>query len=536
MAQRVIHQLAQGSPEWHAHRANHYNASEAAAAAGISPYQTRQDLLKEKATGLVREHSADDLRRFDGGHKFEAIARPWAEDIIGEDLYPITASLEVAGLPLSASYDGTTIAEDITFEHKQLNQELAAALEVGEIPAKYKPQMEQQLLILGAKKCLFMASNGSRETMKFAWYESDPKVRRDVIANWKQFDADRAEYVHVDVKPAAVGEAVESLPMPQVQVNGDIAIVSNLTIWGAKLHEFIAGINMKPQDDQDFANAEVAVKKLQDAQDALELAEKMALLQTASIEELRSTVAFLVQTARDTRLKLEKMVKAEKENIRAAILKGGQDKLTEHVAKLNTRLGKPFMPPIPADFAGAMKGKKSLASLRDAVDTTLAKAKIIANEAADAIDINCRVLAAIADEFKPLFPDAAHLVLKASDDLQAVVDSRIAAAKEATAKRVEEERARAEAAQAKLDVAPAAAPAAANVVQMASRPAGATPTLKLGQIGERLGFTLSADFLKGLGFEGVKDRSSLLFHEADFGNICAALVRHIEAIQAKQVA
>ena len=64
-----------------------------------------------------------------------------------------------------------------------------------------------------------------------------------------------------------------------------------------------------------------------------------------------------------------------------------------------------------------------------------------------------------------------------------------------------------------------------------------TPTLKLGQIAERLGFTLTADFLKGLGFEpAATDRASKLYHEADFALILAALVRHIEQVQARSAA
>ena len=85
------------------------------------------------------------------------------------------------------------------------------------------------------------------------------------------------------------------------------------------------------------------------------------------------------------------------------------------------------------------------------------------------------------------------------------------------------------------------APPADNVVPMHAAPAPVertgTPTLKLGQIAERLGFTLTADFLKGLGFEpAATDRASKLYFEADFPLILAALVRHIEQVQARAAA
>ena len=72
--------------------------------------------------------------------------------------------------------------------------------------------------------------------------------------------------------------------------------------------------------------------------------------------------------------------------------------------------------------------------------------------------------------------------------------------------------------------APAAAPATA-------------PSLKLVAIAERLGFALSADFLRGLGFEPVaKVGVHGVYHEAQFPDMLAALVRHIEGVQAKAAA
>lgn len=59
----------------------------------------------------------------------------------------------------------------------------------------------------------------------------------------------------------------------------------------------------------------------------------------------------------------------------------------------------------------------------------------------------------------------------------------------------------------------------------------APPTLKLGMIAERLGFSLTADFLKTLGFEpAATERASKLYHEADWPQIKAALILHIQGL------
>lgn len=57
------------------------------------------------------------------------------------------------------------------------------------------------------------------------------------------------------------------------------------------------------------------------------------------------------------------------------------------------------------------------------------------------------------------------------------------------------------------------------------------PTLRLGQINERLGLGLTADMLLKLGFApAATDRAAKLYHDADFGNICAAIQRHAETV------
>lgn len=65
------HNLVQGSEEWHAFRSTRFGASEASAMLGISPYKTRTDLLKEKATGVTPEVTAMTQVIFDRGHAVE---------------------------------------------------------------------------------------------------------------------------------------------------------------------------------------------------------------------------------------------------------------------------------------------------------------------------------------------------------------------------------------------------------------------------------------------------------------------------------
>ncbi len=99
-------------------------------------------------------------------------------------------------------------------------------------------------------------------------------------------------------------------------------------------------------------------------------------------------VEHLKELARVTQRATEKLVKARKEEIRGEILTGGITAMREHIADLNARLGKPYMPKVPTDFAEAIKSKRTVDSLRSAVNNELARAKIEASTIANRIQIN----------------------------------------------------------------------------------------------------------------------------------------------------
>lgn len=456
------HELIQGTPEWHAHRAGHLNASDAAAMLGISPYKSRQELIRERATGATREHDAATMARFQAGHDAEAKARGIAESFLMEDLYPATVSEEIGGLPLSASLDGITMDEAVTWEHKLANAELLAAVRAGTIPEAYRPQLEQGLMISGAERCLFMVSDGTDANCAHAWYVADANLRAQILAGWKQFLLDVEAYVPQEVIPAPVVAAPDELPALLVELVGEVRS-TNLATWQSTVVARIQAISTDLQSDEDFAVAERTVKFLDDGEKRLDMVKSQALAQTASIDDLFRTIDALKSKMRAKRLNLDKLVKARKKSIRAEIVAEGVKAFADHISGLNAQIGRPYMPKVPADFAGAIKGKKSVKSLRDAVADELARGKIEANEIAGRIQINLKVLRERAADHVQLFPDAAQIVLKAPEDLDTLITARIAehAEKmEAERQRIaEQERARAEAA-AKPVVTPDADPVA----------------------------------------------------------------------------
>ena len=435
--------MIQGSKEWHDIRAKRFTASEAPAMMGASKYQTRDALLKQKATGHSEEVSPSQQRIFDKGHEAEAKAREIAEGIVGQELFP--ATIEDDAQRLLASMDGLTMLGDFGWEHKLANQALITATKAGELDDHYKWQMDQQMLVSGAVSIIFMCSDGTEENMAFTWYERDEARIKQLLAGWRQFEKDLAEYVPTESKVEAVGTAPNSLPTLRIELTGAVS-TTNLPEFKERALAIIDGIKTELITDEDFSSADMAVKFLSKGEKQLEDAKSRALEQTASIDELFKTIDELKDAMRTKRLALDKLVKAEKENRRIAILTNAKQAMDKHVGDLEKAMEAQAncsvsMPAINADFAGAMKGKKTISSLESAANDTLATAKIEANQIADIMRTNIAVLNEQV-EYGFLFSDYQQLLTKASDDLNAVVKSRIADHKEAQAKKEAEDRER----------------------------------------------------------------------------------------------
>lgn len=548
----IEHNFVQGSPEWHQHRATHYNASDAPAMLGMSKYKTRPELLRELHTGVPPEVDPATQARFDAGHSFEALARPLAEQIIGEELFPVVVS---AG-KLSASLDGITMLGDAIWEHKTLNATLRdffadvdtmhpnyrTTTDAGRLlPDMYQAQMEQQLMISNAQRCLFMASRWSDDgellEERHCWYESNPDLRQTIVAGWQQFEHDLAAYQ----PPAAVGAELvepartpENLPALLIEVSGSV-VRSNLEPFRQHALAVIGEINTDLQTDQDFADAEATVKWLRDDVAAqLKAAKQHAMAQAADIDALFRAVDSVIEAADSKRLQLDKLVKTRKEQIRTAMISTAQAALDSHVVALNTRIGGHWIGRTIGAFAEAIKGKRSLDSMRDALDAELVRCKIDTSAIADRLEINRKALTdADGRDWMFLFADFATVGLKPAEDFAAIASQRIQLHKDAEAKRRQAEEDAAAAAEQAVLLAAAKPEPAPEPEPLAPAPAAIHKTvrsdndgqrLRLGEISAMLGLAVTAEFLTNLGFNPVAtDRSAKMYLASDFPAICDAI-------------
>lgn len=552
------HTLIQGSPEWHAYRASVWNASDAPAMMGCSPYKSREQLLQELATGVAEEITPEQQRRFNDGHRFEELARPLAEQIIGQELFPVTGSSDdvIGGRALSASFDGLTMMEDVGFEHKSLNNDLRASIRrqgdvADDLPLHYRVQMEQQLMVSGANRILFVASKWSGDTLveeRHCWYYSDPALREQIRAGWAQLAADLAAWQPQasEIKPS--GKAPESLPALRIEVTGSVS-ASNLDEFKAHALAVFQGIKRDPSTDDEFADAEKTVKWCADVEARLAAAKEHALSQTADIDKLFKAIDDISAEARRVRLDLDKAVKARKEQIRVEIVTEHSSALQAHVDGLNNELCARWIVYPAVAFGEDIKGKKTVASIREACGVALAEAKIMVNQQFDRLQANRAALVIDGRDWSSLFPDFATVGTKAPEDFEALAQLRIN--KHLEAERVAEAARQRAAEQAQAVIQQAAAPApapAASVVKVEPAPwvepapasASEAATVKLGEICAHVGtgFSMTSAFVEQvLGIAPAKvDKAARLYTPTDERRIYAALRDHFNGLLMKQAA
>ncbi len=430
--ERITHELTQGSREWLTYRAQHFNASDAAAMMGVSPYKTRAQLLHEIWTGLQPEFSDfEEARILAPGHTFERLAREHAErEIFGEPLYPVVMSYG----RYSASLDGLTLEHELSYEHKRLSAVLREALPIrglnegATLPIYHAIQVEHQFMVSDSHATLFHASEWSDDgeliDERYTWVSPNHLLRGEILAGWVQFAADLETYVPPKAaEPPTVGKVRANLPALSIAVRGEV-VTSNMDKWADDVRLIIRSLNLTLNSDQEFADADEDVKWCKRAEASLEAAKEHALSQTVDIKAIFDTMDALGEEVRKRRLALEPLIKSRKTERKSEIVSERVAELHTFVREQNTKLAPYALPAVAADFQAAIKGMSSFTNMAAKCDQVLASAKIETTKTAERMAANIATIKA-RPEFMMLFADAAALIMKEPDDCTAVVRLRI---------------------------------------------------------------------------------------------------------------
>lgn len=556
--------LKQGTPAWHAHRLAHFNASDAPAMMGCSPYETRDELVRRLATGITPEVSPQLQSVYNAGHRAEKLARPVAERIMGEELFPVTAVSDDG--PYSASMDGITMGEDKAFEHKSLNNVLRGVLVQGNdsaelLPLLYRVQMEHQNLVCDTvQRTLFMASKwddqGNLVEERHCWYEPDLALRAAIVEGWKKLEQDVAAYVHTDHTPAPKVEPKAKdakLPALRIEVRGEV-LASNVEDLRALAVGRIALVKTELVTDQDFVDAKVDAAWLREVAATMKAGLQQVRDGMETVDALMTMLEQVHALSERKAIDLENLVTSESKRRKDDVVIKAQGDLDEHIKKHNAALGAMYLQRVVGPLALAAKGLKTIDSTTAKVGAALTAEKSKADALALAFTRNRAHLKQGDVDWFNLFPDFATVGSKEQEDFQAIAKQRIDRANEA-AETARKAREAAEAAAAAP--APVADPAPAPVATGGYRRSGPAPAeqtitqdlqglpatvvvaaaveddgsrIKLGDINARIApLSIDAAGLATLGWVHVgTDKSAKLFREIDLPQILATIQGHVQ--------
>lgn len=575
--ERIVHQLVQGSPEWDAFRFEHDGASEIKAVMGLDKKTTREQLLRMKVSGTVKEFSAWVQENIlDPGHEVEALARPFAVEFAGVDgFYPATVSIG----RISASCDGLDMLDETAWECKKLNKENGPIVRAGRVPDEHMPQCQQVLMVTGADRLLFTVTDGTRENTFHTWVEPDTDWFDRIRAAWRLFNEERANYKHEELPPEPVRKVVPTLPSLVLDFEGAVTVKSNIAAFEAVVQARIDAVPAIFETDQEFDDAKADVKFLkEDVEDALEAALAQFLKKNEPIQTVIDAVRRLQEKSRNKRLPLANAVKNQLETINIKILTRYEDEFAAWLKAQNDSLStkQALLPAMKPDFALAIKNKRLISSRHDACKQVMSNAKLSIGDSYTRIQTNMAMMREKADKHGFLFQDAKAIVNMDPVAAEAVVKQRISEyeaaeqkkrddAAAAAARREEEarqrqadiERRNAEA-QALQAIAPPGPPqdrpvpedkptifqeVAAVQIQDFERPAPtvghapAPPTMTIGKVCQILGFTVTAEFLTSIGAPApTKQGNANLWHDHQIMNILEALGVHMSKVYAEQKA
>ena len=240
-----------------------------------------------------------------------------------------------------------------------------------------------------------------------------------------------------------------------LNVKTDI-ISQNVADFAAQVKTYLAGINTVLKTDDDFAQAEADCKDLKAIEDNTRAAIKAVLEGNADVAKLVATAEASAEELRTTRLQLEKLVKAQKAQVRADIIARTKNAIHAQIDVADETI-RPALHKVlrVAELDGvldeAAKGKKTLAGLEKGCASVLADWTALIQKSADYL---AKRYAYIPADRLHLFADLAD-VLAMNSGFEETVAARIAADDErqtaerarieAAAKAEAEARARAEA-------------------------------------------------------------------------------------------
>lgn len=451
----TFHDFEPGSDPWLQHRRQTLNGSEAPIAMGVHGKRSRRELLE--VTAGIAEPAKLFQRILDDGHKIEAALRPVVETLLGGPVEPACVSAAAEGLTrrLSASLDGFVPELGMVWECKSLNKEIRGLAEEGDFPLHVKVQMEQGMMLTGARKGLFSAGElnddgglveGSEIHID---YRSDPELRARIIESWRLFeqDVDRVLVgdVEISVSPSSSVSVREAPDTPEIVLDlvassggkgGPVSVRHNL---GQVLSLVVEEAETFPdtfETDDDMACGRSLVSWCEDIENRCEDGHDRLLSGMSDVQDALDELGRIKDAAAKARIKLKKDLDASAARRKADIVRqacgafeaytdGYTDNLGGFALEMATKAISEFAH--ARVFEGALKGKRALKPMAEAVEHELVALKLNVRERIDAVVRSAKLFDNVeAPLLNQLFLDRKKMVLEMDPQaVEEVIELRI---------------------------------------------------------------------------------------------------------------
>ena len=429
MFERIELELEQGSESWLQHRLTHDNASELAIAMNISPYASRNDLIRARKSGNGLEYSqfVKDVI-FPNGHRVEALIRVLVEKRLDEDFIPKVFAYGSQ----SASLDGLNIFGTFSLEIKQFNKALWESVSNGILPDYHKPQVQQGLMCSGAEVCFFAVGNEDATDFIYMDVLPDPEFIANIPKLWEKFHEAEADFVDVEtVRFIEEGESRENLLPVVTFQGGSISMVSNIKPWfairEARYKSLPAQITVENAGIFKTIGEEAEVNET-----LIDTLLKRITAESMPVDELKTELKSIKKFFGSTKTLCKNTLADFRKNIRQSACDKAVDDFNDYVKGLNDKLkdynvviaiGEP-------DFMAVCSRTKNNDSLKSAIDAELDRVKILADNLFDdffakAIWFNEYKFTTDFKDLGFLFDSLQSIITKPDEDFRLYVKSKI---------------------------------------------------------------------------------------------------------------
>ncbi len=212
----------------------------------------------------------------------------------------------------------------------------------------------------------------------------------------------------------------------EISISGSIQ-KNNFESWKLGLLEQIASTNLELETDNDFAIASENVKSLKSAEKTLKECKVKALEQTNDIQKLFLAIDEVTETARETRLILERQVRTKKQKIKSDLVIQAQQQIIEHCkskSEIFSYLNQEQFTSV-SSFEAVIKGKASLTGVEKALDTKVQELIVQIDAEEQLAKERYQFISNQSSQHRVLLQDVQYLLSLPLPELKLTVENRI---------------------------------------------------------------------------------------------------------------